>query len=188
MYVRVMALNACTRQPRTFRVTGVVTKDGRVQLFDRNGNSIGLVDAADAAPACAVGLSRISWEQQIERMIKRFRRQIIKQPYASMSDWEKKTQVWMQTQRAPIRARSHSRYFSPTKRSTWEDAISCMRNQFTNANRKASLSSDPWSKWAETKSRNSNRRESERGIKESTAADDRRSGLQMRWHWSGAPA
>ena len=182
-----MGVKIRTHRPRTIRLTGIETVEGIV-VFDSLGNRVGVVDAGCAEPASTVGLSRIAWDIQIERMLARFARQLANRPHASMSEWEKKIVTWMRTQQEPVRVRNHARYFSPSKRSTWEHAIQCMLYQFKNANWKAKLNEDKWMRWAETKRRNSERRKSRYGRQDATAGDDREAGLQMRWDWSGASA
>jgi len=183
-----MALKIRSPRPRTIRLTGIATIDGMIVVFDRMGNRVGVVNAGCAEPASTVGLSKIAWDIQIDRMLARFARQLGKRPLTSMPEWEKKLVTWMCTQQEPVRVRDHARYLSPSKRSTWEQAIQCMRYQFKNANNKARMNEDKWMRWAETKRRNSERRKSRYGEQDSTSGDDREAGIQMRWYWSGAPA
>jgi hypothetical protein len=183
-----MGLKIRTPLPRTIRLTGFETIDGMVVVFDRLGNRVGVVDAGCAQQASTVGLSRIAWDIEIDRMLARFARQLAKRTYASMPEWERKLVTWLHTQQDPVRVRNHARFFSPSKRSTWEQAIQCMRYQFKNANKKATVNEDKWMQWAETKRRNSERRQSRHGGQDSTAGDDREAGIQMRWHFSGASA
>ena len=183
-----MALKIRTPRPRTIRLTGIETVEGMFVVFDRLGNRVGVVDAGCAEPASTVGLSRIAWDIQIERMLARFARQLAKRPHSSMSDWEKKLVTWMHTQQEPVRFRTHGRYFSPSKRSTWELAIQCMRYQFKNEEHRAKQRRDPWTQWAETVSRNHRRKGQQNGDEKRIASDDRDAGIQMRWHWSGASA
>lgn len=183
-----MALKIRSPRPRTIRLTGIATIDGMIVVFDRMGNRVGVVDAGCAEPASTVGLSKIAWDIQIDRMLARFARQMAKRPHASMPEWEKKLVTWIKTQQEPVRVRNHARYFSPARRSTWEQAIQCMRYQFKNEEHRAKQKRDRWNQWAETVSRNHRRKGQHNGNERRAASDDRGAAIQVCWDWSRTSA
>jgi len=178
-----MDLNIGTRQgrkPVRLTIYGFKVKGGRIRLIDKSGNVIATVESGDVGMPSRTALANAEWMLAIERMLERFARQSCKR-VADLGSWERKIDVWMDTQHEHVRRRSYTRFFSPTKRRTWDDAIRCLRGQFKNAeHRFKTLKCDGWSQWSETKSRNHRKKGSVRyGDKSGTAGHDRQARLQV---------
>lgn len=176
------------RKPVRFAVYGFDVGDGCVLLVDRHGQRIGVMPSEDIGMPSRLAMSMLAWDVQIGRMVEKFSRQLVKRQYPA-DMWLRKVEVWMTTQRPSRRCRSYTRFFSPEKRKTWDDAMRCMRAQFKNAEHKAKvLKSDPWNQWAETVSRNHRRKGDGDGNAKPTASDDRRAAVQVCWDWGRASA
>lgn len=145
-------------QPARFSVCGFEDGTGRVVLVDKNGNRIGTVQADDIGTPGPLAVQRLQWDAHIEWMVDRMSKQLSRLG-PTHDPWERKVNVWMKTQypkygprKQKVNRRPPS---SPRKRRTWEDAVTCMRYQLKNAERKSrELALDPWSRWAESVRRN----------------------------------
>lgn len=178
-----MGLKSGATLLRTVSLTAVSVGSGKVWLFDANGNRVAVMRGNVAFPATATAKASIAWNIEIGRMLVRFDRQLTRQTYSMAGGWERKVMVWERSQASPVRHRKYDRFFTPSRRATWDDAIECMKYQFKNANARLRVKADIWLQWAETVSRNHRRKEVDRGRKNAAESDDRKAGLQMRWHW-----
>lgn len=183
-----MALKLRPPMLRTIKLTGVSVKSGKIWLFDAKGNRVGVVCDSFAFPCGDAVASGIEWRLAIRRMVLKFERQRSKQSYSMTDGWERKLLVWIKSQEGPVRRPKYTRFFSPARRATWEDAITCMKYQFGNANAKVRLKSDQWMQWAETVSRNHRHKEATRGRKNTAENNDRGPRIQMQWNWRGSSA
>jgi hypothetical protein len=171
------------RKPVRIVTYGFDNGDGTLSLLNSSGKTIGVIAASDASDPVEIPLTRPEWELSIARFVGEIRRQNRRDYYGALGAWDRKAVVWVKTQNQHFRIRCYKRFFSPTKRRTWDDSVRCMIHQYKNAHHKAMYSSDVWNQWSETVSRNHRRKDAERGNKKRIAEADRGAGLQMRWHW-----
>lgn len=171
------------RKPVRIVTYGFDNGDGTLSLLSSTGKTIGVIATSDASDPVELPLARPEWELSVGRFVSEIRRQNGRDYYGLLGKWDRKVAVWAITQHEHVRRRSYDRFFSPTKRKTWDDSIRCMIHQYKNAQHKAAFSADVWNQWAETVTRNHRRKDVERGNKKRTQEADRGAGVQMRWDW-----
>jgi len=178
---------------------------GRLTLYDANGRKVGSVSKEAARPASDKSLTKILWARKFKAMsivILRF----ANQADGDASEWGAKIDTWVGAirlrQADKRREREGKRYFSAESRPNWAAAIKCM--QFSHRNRlrrKEKHAENPWLRWAETCSKNHNRKERNRVTQRrekrtqgrtrfinGTQAITGRPELQMRIDWRGVDA
>ena len=178
---------------------------GRLTLYDANGRKVGSVPSDLARQADATRLNDILWDRKLKAMC------IVNLKAKEHSGrdsgaWGAKIDTWTKAIRLRQidrrRPREGRRYFSHESRPDWKSAITCM--QFAHRNRlkrKQRHSANPWLVWAETCSKNHNRKERNRVAERremhtegrpsfinGTEAIIGRSELQMCIDWRGVDA
>ena len=157
---------------------------GRVRIVDSSGKVIATVRQEAFSPPPAEAIWRRKWETALAAMSC----QAFHESHAhARSPWVRKCDTWMSSlhSRAMDSFRKRSakggRYFSAASRSTWEAAAVRMVWQSQNrGTRKMKHRDNPWLRWAETCSKNHNRKEKNRACKQQGLDGDcRRAELQM---------
>jgi hypothetical protein len=178
---------------------------GRLTLYDANGRKVGSVPSDLARQADATRLNDILWDRKLKAMsiVNLKAKEHAKR---DLGAWGTKIDTWIASIRLrqvdKRREREGKRYFSPDSRPNWAAAIQCM--QFSHRNRlrrKDKHSGNPWLRWAETCSKNHNRKERNRvaerrekraqgrpSFVNATQAIVGRSELQMCIDWHGVDA
>jgi hypothetical protein len=139
---------------------------GRLTLYDANGRKVGSVPSDLARQADTARLNDILWDRKLNAMcIVNLKAK--EHAGRESGDWGTKIDTWIKAIRLRQidrrRPREGRRYFSSDSRPDWKSAITCM--QFAHRNRlkrKQRHSADPWLVWAETCSKNHNRKERSR--------------------------
>jgi hypothetical protein len=157
---------------------------GRVRIVDSSGKVIATVGQEAFSPPQVEAIGRRKWEAAVAAMSSQAR---YESHAAVRSPWARKCDTWMSSlhSRAMDSFRKRSakggRYFSATSRSTWDAAAIRMVWQLQNrGTRKMKHRDNPWVRWAETCSKNHNRKEKNRACKQQgIAGDRRRAELQM---------
>lgn len=177
---------------------------GRLTLYDANGRKVGSVAKEIARPADEECLAEILWTRKLQAMTVINLR--FQQPSNHKSDWDRKLDNWRLCirfrQNDKRREREGKRYFSAQSRPNWNAAIKCM--QFAHRNRlkrKQKHLSNPWLLWAETCSKNHNRKERNRAAERREMQAERGSRvvnrtkaiaggprIQMCFDWDGVDA
>lgn len=178
---------------------------GRLTLYDANGRKAGSISKAAAFPTNQDSLREIMWTRKLKAMCIS---NLQARDYASKGTdaWGVKIDTWIKAIRLrqidKRREREGKRFFSSESRPDWAAAIKCM--QFAHRNRlrrKENHAQNPWLRWAETCSKNHNRKERNRAAErremrierrssfiDAVEATARRSELQVRFDWDGVDA
>jgi hypothetical protein len=105
--------------------------------------------------------SRVQWRAAFQRMLNTQNKRC---DVSAMSEWERKCRTWQAS--LNLRAkhdrmpRQNKRYFTQESRPNWDRAAQCMLWSYYNrVLRKRRHDVDPWARWAETTSKNHNRKE-----------------------------
>lgn len=139
---------------------------GRLTLYDANGRKVGSVSKEFASEADQKRLTEIMWTRKLKAM-SIVNLKFAEQANRDASEWGVKIDTWVKCIRLrqvdKRREREGKRYFSADSRPDWAAAIKCM--QFSHRNRlrrKDKHAANPWLRWAETCSKNHNRKERNR--------------------------
>lgn len=166
--------------------------DGSVSVVDANANVIAVV-ASDAFPDHSRVLDA-QWRTKTVSMLRRSSHQV--NVREGLSPWKVKCNTWLsvlhsrQFDKWRNRKACRTRFFNESKRGTWEQAVVRMKFQWKNkGQRKLKHAANPWLRWAETCSKNHNRKERARaGKKQRIDGHDRRTELQMCFKWRSSVA
>jgi len=139
----------------------VINKKGNKSSFLRHGDTGRFSDDEIARLT-----KKLEWRAAFQRMRSSLNKRV---DVSVMSDWERKFRTWQHSlklrakyERAP---KQNRRYYTHESRPNWERAAECMLMSYYNrVIRKQRNSADPWRRWAETVSKNHNRKERCRGI------------------------
>lgn len=139
-------------------------------VINRSGKKSAVVrrkDTGQFSPECVARLTKkLQWRAAFQRMRNALCKRV---DVSAMCDWERKFRTWQHSlklraryERAP---KQNKRYFTDDARPDWERAAECMLMSYYNrVVRKQKHAADPWLRWAETTSKNHNRKERCRGI------------------------
>lgn len=135
-------------------------------VIDRNGRQSSRLKHADTGTLTDQQLSRIKrrirWRFAIWKMMRQLQNANARQRH--VDEWDVKVKTWQNSmslrQKDSQRKRHGRRFFTTECRPNWDRAYECMLRQYYNkVVRKQRHNDDPWSLWAETVSRNHNRKE-----------------------------
>lgn len=161
-------------------------EDGSVSVVNAHAEVIAILPSAARATSESAVLAQ--WKIKARLMLASVQKEHMGD---GRSPWQKKCDIWITCLRSRAfdqwRARkaTRSRFFNDSVRVTWEDAVVRMGFQLKNkGERKLRHAANPWLRWAETCSKNHNRKERSRvGKKQSANGFSRRSELQMCFKW-----
>lgn len=158
--------------------------NGTVSLVDRDAKVFAIIrrDACDAPSLKSVVAA--GWKLKAHRMASQ-----VRAARKEKSEWEKKCETWTKCLRSRAfdqwrnRKAQRQRFFSELSRPDWASAAVRWKFQLKNRiHRKAMHDQSPWRLWAETCSKNHNRKERARaGKSERAIGHGRRTELQMQF-------
>jgi hypothetical protein len=162
--------------------------DGRVCVVDSQGNEVARISSVLAGPPEQCAIRDAQWSLQCKRLAAQLHYESRR---SHSTGWKKKCETWVTSlssrefdkwrERKPKRGR----FFSAEVRDTWASAVVMMKFQLKNkGERKLRHRKNPWLCWADTCSKNHNRKELARdGKKQRTNGNGRRAELQMQSVW-----
>jgi hypothetical protein len=184
-------------------VTLVAADNGHsLTLYDANGRKIGVVSKHSAHQPATSRLSEMLWIRKLKAMCV-INLKAEEHAGKDGGEWQRKLDTWGKgirlRQLDKTRPREGKRYFSDFSRPDWIAAIHCMKFAHRNrVRRKHRNSCNPWLRWAETCSKNHNRKERNRAAQRQEARPERgpsvnhateatlgRPAIQMRIDWDG---
>lgn len=104
---------------------------------------------------------RLQWKSAFQRMLNTQNKRV---DVSELCEWERKFRTWQASinlrKKHDRMPRQNKRYFTHESRPDWDRAAQCMLWSYYNrVVRKRRHDSDPWARWAETTSKNHNRKE-----------------------------
>jgi hypothetical protein len=175
---------------RSLRPSGLMCfdhADGRVRVVDADGTVVAIISMDKCHPPASESLLKEQWRLRARSMAAQ-----VKNPEyraKSADPWVTKCSTWVCCLRSREfdkwrkRKASGGRFFNARNRASWPEAAIRMKFQLKNkGERKLRHKANPWMPWAETCSKNHNRKELARvGKNQRAVGDGRRAELQMRF-------